>query len=384
MNNEKKSKSSKEAYAYAPGLKVKRIDLISKERRLPIYGEVLVKKGDILSYDSIVATTLISGNPHVVKVSFSLRIDPDELIDYMVKKTGDVVKKGEPIAISKGFLGWFKKSVISPIDGTVESISDLTGHVVVRSSPTRLNINAYMPGKVIEVLPEEGALIQTKATFIQGIFGIGGEAHGILKVIVESPDQTLTAEAISETDSGHILIGGSKITLDAIKQAVKVGVVGIVSGGIDPLDLIGFMNKDIGVAITGHEDLGLTLIITEGFGKITMSKITFNLLKSLDGYMASINGATQIRAGVMRPEIIIAQEKLQENVQVKDLSKGMSLGTAVRIIRQPYFGAIGFVSDLPIELKRIDTESFVRVLEVEMEDGNKIIIPRANVEIIEE
>ncbi|MCK5610664.1 hypothetical protein KAR91_52815, partial [Candidatus Pacearchaeota archaeon] len=123
---------------------------------------------------------------------------------------------------------------------------------------------------------------------------------------------------------------------------------------------------------------------TEGFGKITMSKITFNLLKSLDGYMASINGATQIRAGVMRPEIIIAQEKLQENVQVKDLSKGMSLGTAVRIIRQPYFGAIGFVSDLPIELKRIDTESFVRVLEVEMEDGNKIIIPRANVEIIEE
>ena len=384
MNNEKKSKSSKEAYAYTPGLKVKRIDLISKERRLPIYGEVLVKKGDILSYDSIVATTLISGDPHVVKVTFSLRIDPDELIDYLVKKTGDIVKKGEPIAISKGFLGWFKKSVISPIDGTVESISDLTGHVVVRSSPTRLNINAYMPGKVIEVLPKEGAIIQTKATFIQGIFGIGGEAHGRLKVIVESPDQTLTAEAISEEDLGHILIGGSKITLDAIKQAVKVGVVGIVSGGIDPLDLIEFMNKDIGVAITGHEDLGLTLIITEGFGKIAMSKIIFNLLKSLDGSMASINGATQIRAGVMRPEIIIAQEKLQENVQIKDLSKGMSLGTAVRIIRQPYFGAIGYVSDLPIELKKIDTESFVRVLEVEMEDGNKIVIPRANVEIIEE
>ena len=36
-----------------------------------------------------------------------------------------------------------------------------------------------------------------------------------------------------------------------------------------------------------------------------MGDRTFNLLKSHDSKFVSINGATQIRAGVIRPEIVI-------------------------------------------------------------------------------
>jgi len=32
----------------------------------------------------------------------------------------------------------------------------------------------------------------------------------------------------------------------------------------------------------------------------------------------------------------------------------------------------------------VETESLVRVLEVELEDGRKVVVPRADVEIIEE
>ncbi len=59
-------------------------------------------------------------------------------------------------------------------------------------------------------------------------------------------------------------------------------------------------------------------------------------------------------------------------------------GTPIRIIRKPYFGAIGVVSKLPVPLQRIETESDVRVLEAELADGKRVIVPRANVEIIEE
>ena len=69
------------------------------------------------------------------------------------------------------------------------------------------------------------------------------------------------------------------------------------------------MGYEIGVAITGDEEVGLTLIVTEGFGRMAMSMNTFKLLKSANGKNASINGATQIRAGVLRPEIIIPQER---------------------------------------------------------------------------
>ncbi len=49
----------------------------------------------------------------------------------------------------------------------------------------------------------------------------------------------------------------------------------------------------------------ITLVITEGFGKMAMAHRTFDLLKSKQGMKASVNGATQIRAGVMRPEVIV-------------------------------------------------------------------------------
>ena len=58
-------------------------------------------------------------------------------------------------------------------------------------------------------------------------------------------------------------------------------------------------------AITGQEEKGITLVVTEGFGDLAMAERTFELLRGCAGMRASVNGATQIRAGVLRPEIII-------------------------------------------------------------------------------
>ncbi len=157
-----------------------------------------------------------------------------------------------------------------------------------------------------------------------------------------------------------------------------------MAGGIRHDDLTNFTGEEIGVAITGQEELGLTVIITEGFGTMRMSQSTFDLLKSFEGYHASVNGATQIRAGVLRPEIIIPHEEATEQGSEEELSSGMVPGTPVRIIRQPYFGAIGTVRFLPVELQQVESESYVRVLDVELDDGTVVTVPRANVEIIEE
>jgi len=384
MSKAKGRRVSKEAYAYTPGLKVKRAMLVRKTRRLPIPGEVLVKEGDEVDFKTIIARTELAGEPEIVKVAILLGIEPEDVPRYMTKKIGDEVKEGEVIAHYRAFFGLIKRDVPAPVDGVIESISDITGQVVIRKPPVPLEVDAYIPGKIVEVLPNEGAVIETNAAFIQGIFGIGGETHGVIKIAVDSPDEELTADHISDDDEGAILIGGSLVTLDALKRGVEVGVSCIVAGGIRHRDLIEFMGEEIGVAITGHEEMGLTLIITEGFGKLRMSRRAFNLFKSFDGYRAAANGATQIRAGVMRPEVIIPHSEFYEEEGGDELAAGMVPGTPVRIIRAPYFGAIGRVHSLPIDLQQVETESYVRVLEVELEDGRIVTVPRANVEIIEE
>ena len=377
-------KTSAEAHAYAPGLKVKRAMTVDKTRRLPILGEVLVNLGDTVEHETITARTEISGNPEIVKTSMLLGVEPEDLPRYMLKKVGDNVDEGENLAYYSAFFGLIKKAVASPIDGTVESVSDVTGQVILRGKPIPVEIDSYIPGKVVEILPREGVVVETNAAFIQGIFGIGGESQGRIRVAVGSPGDELTEDLIRPEDKGAVLVGGSMVTMEALKKAVGIGVACIVVGGVRHGDLTSFTGEEIGVAITGHEEVGITLIVTEGFGKMTMSERTFDLLKSFEGFNASVNGATQIRAGVLRPEIIIPHEEGAGQASAEELGAGMVPGTPVRIIRQPYFGAIGNVVSLPVELQQVDSESHVRVLDVELGDGTVVTVPRANVEIIEE
>jgi hypothetical protein len=111
-----------------------------------------------------------------------------------------------------------------------------------------------------------------------------------------------------------------------------------------------------------------------------MARATFELLTSLEGKQASVNGATQIRAGVIRPEVIVSE--MIGAPEEAAVVHGLEIGAPVRCIRAPYFGRIGSVSALPIELVTMPTETKVRVVEVDLA-GERIIVPRANVEVIE-
>lgn len=370
------------AHAYTPGLKVTDSTVIVKRRRLPLIGEVMVNLGDIVTPETIVARTKIPGDPETINVSNKLGLEAEDVPEVMLKKEGDFVNKGEIIAEKKSFFGLFKSTLEAPIDGTIDIISPITGQVTMRGPAIPIEIDAYVPGKVIEVIDREGVVIETRAALIQGIFGIGGERQGVLKMAVKDPAEVLTADAVTADMKGCIIVGGSLATLDAVRKADEVGVLGIVAGGLIDADLVAFLGYDIGVAITGQEDINLTIIMTEGFGQIRMADKTFELLKSLEGQVASINGATQIRAGVMRPEVVVAlsdEGELHDNV----FGGGMDSGTLIRIIREPYFGKLATIVELPPELQQVESGTKARVLIAKLENGDVVTVPRANVELIE-
>ena len=371
------------AYAYTPGLKVTTGLTIRKDRRLPLKGEVLVQKGDKVRSGDVVARTDRPGNVQLVNVANLLSIPPEDVRDFVNKNEGEAVAKDETLAMTKGVFGLFKSQARSPIDGTIETISDVTGQVILREPPIPVEIKAYIDGSIIEVLPDKGVVVEAYGTYIQGIFGVGREAVGTLNVVVDSPDAPLTRDAIQTTHQDKILVGGSIVGNDTLQEAMRRGVKGVVVGGINDTDLRQLLGYELGVAITGSEELGITVIITEGFGQISMAERTFNLLKEQDGMQASINGATQIRAGVVRPEIVIPFEKREQSPQTAAECGVLEVDTPIRVIREPYFGQLGRVSALPVELQQLETEANVRVLEVELDNGARITLPRANVEIIE-
>jgi hypothetical protein len=94
-----------------------------------------------------------------------------------------------------------------------------------------------------------------------------------------------------------------------------------------------------------------------------------------------VSGATQIRAGVLRPEILIPLQAHAGAHAPGTDGGSLEVGAAVRIIREPWFGRLGRVVELPAELAALDTEARVRVLVVEfVDDRTRATVPRANVE----
>jgi len=373
------------AQAYTPGLKVVEETVVIKERKLPLLGDVIVKEGDEVKANDIVARTFLPGNIITVNVANKMSLPPEDVPSVMIKKEGDEVEENEIIAQQRAIFGLFTSKCSSPVKGKIESVSGITGQVIIREPPNPVQINAYVDGWVKEVIPKEGVKIETQATLIQGIFGIGGEVYAEIEVVSRSPKDVLDRDLIKEKHKGKIIIGGSLVTLEAIERAKECGVIGIVVGGMNDWDLRKILGYDLGVAITGKEELGLTIIVTEGFGEIKMADATFELLKKRNGYLASMNGATQIRAGVIRPEIVIPLGKrpsAQKKEETKDISS-LIVGSKIRAIREPYFGMIGEVVELPSELTKLETEATVRILKARLEDGEVVILPRANVELIE-
>ena len=372
------------AHAYVPGLKVAPHTTVKKVRQLPIKGEILKNVGEKVLAADEVAKTHLPGNIIPINIANKLNIEPADIKDFMKKEKGDPIKKGEIIAETNGIFGLFKSAVNAPIDGTLDSFSHITGQAILRENPIPVAINAYVDGVVDEIIENEGVVVKTQAAFIQGIFGIGGERRGELKIVTSTQDIPIEEKMIDENCKDKIIVGGSFLTHSAFKKAIKVGVKGIVVGGFNYNDIKKIIGYDIGVAITGQEDIKTTLILTEGFGKIHMAKQTFELLKKHEGDVASINGATQIRAGVIRPEVIIPIKTDQKEDSEKKEIIGMDIGTEVRIIRAPYFGIIGNVTELPHKLQKLESGSLARVAKIKIGETQKeVLLPRANLEMIE-
>jgi hypothetical protein len=373
------------ATAYTPGLTVTSRTTHQARRLLPIPGDVLVKVGDEVGAEDVVAETFMPGDITPVNIANLLSLPPADVPECMLKSEGDRIEIEEPLARTKGIFGMLKNTCKSKVAGTVETISSVTGQVMVRGEPEPVQVRAYLTGRVVEVIPNEGCVIEADVTFIQGIFGIGGETYGRIVMACASHEQELTADLIKPVMANCIIVGGARMTDEAISRARDIGAAAVVSGGMDDEDLRDFLGYDLGVAITGTEDTNLSIVVTEGFGEIAMAQRTFDLLASRAGADASVNGATQIRAGVMRPEILIplADEAGTHGAAAGQETGQLDVGRPVRIIRDPYFGLIGSVHALPPEPQALDSGSKARVLEVKLDSGESVTIPRANVELIE-
>jgi hypothetical protein len=355
---------------------------VRKRRELPISGTILVQEGQQVTSEQVIGEAKRDGELRLVRVAEVLNLSPGEALKRLCVAEGDVIEEGETLAEMTGLWGLFRTTVEAPIHGTVEFISSATGHVGLRGAASTIQLKAYINGTVSLVEPSSGVVIESEASFVQGIFGVGGERTGVVHILSVGCGDRLDEAAIPDKCTGLILVGGHSPTLAALQKASSLGAVGLITGSIDDRTLKDYVGLDIGIALTGDEDITMTLIITEGFGAIPINQKVIEILGASHGERGSINGATQVRAGAVRPEIITGAQPQVHNPSGQVESQGLCIGSNVRLIRVPFFGAYGVVVDLPRDLTRIETGAMARVAKVRLTaNSQEVTVPRANLEL---
>ena len=204
------------AHSYTPGLTVTEHTTVRRRRMLSLPGTVLVATGETVRANQAVARAELPGKVYPLNLANQLGVAPDEIHEYLIKKAGDPVQKDEILAQNKPLIKWLKTEVLSPVTGVVESVSSVTGQVLLREPPRVLELLGYVDGRIVEVIPQQGVVVETDCSLVQGIFGIGGETRGEIMIAVTSPDEALTPRHLTADMKGKVVVGGSFISSDAL------------------------------------------------------------------------------------------------------------------------------------------------------------------------
>src|SRR5690606_28050759 len=144
-----------------------------RERLLPQLGEVLVETRQAVEATDVVARAAVAEHHRLIDVARRLGVPPDKADEAMIKKDGDAVKAGEPIAVRKAALGLRRVAARSPINGWL--VAAAGGKALLAALSRPLELRAGIPGTVVSILQGRGVVIETTGALLEGVWGNGRE-----------------------------------------------------------------------------------------------------------------------------------------------------------------------------------------------------------------
>ena len=213
-----------------------------------------------------------TGRHVTVKMAEDLQISPGHLGPYLQCEVGQEVDQGQWLAARTTR----RRYSVSPIRGKIKDLSLEYGVAVIEPLLEELQVDAWVPGEVTEVT-EKGCVVNCTGTDLTGAWGIGGEAFGKLAWdhVVESG-----------------IIAMDTVSAGELAQLIEAGVRGLIVGSLH-LDLLHDSPPEFPV------------IVMESFGAQPLRSEIRGVFEAHDGSHVSVSAHTQLRAGVIRPRVVL-------------------------------------------------------------------------------
>jgi len=221
----------------------------------------------------------------------------------------------------------------------------------------------------VDLIGERGAIIETTGALIQGVWGNGHINYGLLSTQTATPDALLTVEQLDVSLRGTVIFGGICSDAQVLRAAEDLPVRGLVLASMD--------SALVPLALR----LNYPIVLIEGFGHLPLNSQAYKLLASSERREAAINAEPWNRLAGTRPEVVLAapsQAARPLHVAGTDFSPGQT----VRVVSRPYQGQVGTLAALQPALSRLPSGLSTPCADVRLENGETVLIPLANLEIL--
>jgi hypothetical protein len=348
---------------FAPVTYFQHATLIERRRVLPGPAKILVRKGQTVAPDDVVAEDLIGYKHLHLDIARGLSVSPERADELVQCKTGAAVVASDILA---GPIGLTRRVVRAPQAGKVVYIGQ--GRILLELTGSPLQLKAGVMAEVVDLIPERGVILQTYGALVQGVWGNGRIGQGDIRLLSSEPEVELNHQDLKDQWAGSILAGDYCSDPTIFKIAAQMSVKGIVLASMHPALVPLAMQSS------------LPVILIEGFGRHPMNAVAHEILATYDGLPAALNAETWDVLAESRPELIIPHDSYQEGLSRPPIDF-FAPGKRVRIIGLSRLGQVGTLVDLVGEVT-LPNGLRAASARIQLENGETPNIPLANLELL--
>jgi len=339
------------------------ITLVRRARVLPHPGKVLARTGQQVSALDVLAETNVNPEYQWLDIAHLLGISPEKIERYLQCQAGDQLARGDVIA---GPYGISNRVVRAPKECRVILAGD--GQVLLEGTAKPFQLKAGIPGDVVELIPDFGAVVETSGALIQGVWGNGLVDYGLMAVLAKRPDHPLVASDLDVSMRGSVILSGSCQDAEALQMADELPLRGMILSSLS-MDLVPLALK-----------VRYPLILIEGFGVKPYNSVAYKLLVTNNRREVTLNAEDWDPYTGARPEIVIplpAPGRTTVPVEIDTFG----IDKVVRVLRAPHSGQTGTI--ISMKGKTMFPSGLrANAAEIRLDDGNTVDLPLANLELI--
>lgn len=337
---------------------------IRRERLLPIPGRVLARSGQKVKPTDVVAETNLTPEHQMLNVARGLGVSPMEADTLVQRKAGEDLVEGDIIAQRSGIA---RRIVRSPISGTVVMVGE--GQVLIEAEAKPYQLRAGLPGTISQIIHDRGVVVETAGTLIQGAWGNGKVDYGLLSVLGDGPESEVHESDLDVRFRGVVIIAGHCADEATLKAAADLTLRGLILGSMSAR------------LVEQASSMRFPVIVLEGFGHRPINPDTYKLITTNEGREIVITAEAFDRFLGTRPEVVIPLTAPSQPSLPQD-DPELTLGQKVRIVRDPYSGAVGTLAALPPGLSVFPSGLKAQAARVTLSNGENVLAPVVNLEIL--